>query len=114
MLRPDVRLLAMSATLDGARLSAIMHAPIVESAGRMHPVEIRHAARDLKAPRDLPEAMARAVRATLADAAGDGTRQSRRGGAAFGPRRARSARHCRAALDGSRATRLARLRPPGN
>jgi len=71
MLRPDLRLLAMSATLDGARLSAIMTAQIVESAGRMHPVEIRHAARDLKDPRDLPEEMARAIRAALAEAPGD-------------------------------------------
>ena len=71
MLRPDLRLLAMSATLDGARLSAIMNAPIVESAGRMHPVEIRHAARDITNPRDLPEAMARAIRAALAEAPGD-------------------------------------------
>ncbi|HEY2009950.1 MAG TPA: ATP-dependent helicase HrpB [Rhizomicrobium sp.] len=71
MLRPDLRLLAMSATLDGARLSAIMTAPIVESAGRMHPVEIRHAARDIPSARELPEAMARAVRAALAEAPGD-------------------------------------------
>jgi ATP-dependent helicase HrpB len=71
MLRPDLRLLAMSATLDGARLSAIMAAPIVESAGRMHPVEVRHAARDLKDARDLPDAMARAIRASLAEAPGD-------------------------------------------
>jgi len=71
VLRPDLRLLAMSATLDGARLSAIMDAPIVESAGRMHPVEIRHAPRDLRDPRDLPEAMARAIRAALAEADGD-------------------------------------------
>jgi ATP-dependent helicase HrpB len=71
MLRSDLRLLAMSATLDGARLSAIMTAPIVESAGRMHPVEIRHAARDIANARDLPEAMARAVRAALAEAPGD-------------------------------------------
>lgn len=71
MLRPDLRLLAMSATLDGARLCAIMDAPIVESAGRMHPVEIRHAARDLANPRDLPDAMARAVRASLDEAPGD-------------------------------------------
>src|ERR1700754_844864 len=60
MLRPELRLLAMSATLDGARLSALMSAPIEESAGRMHPVEIRHAARDLGDVRDLPDAMARA------------------------------------------------------
>jgi len=71
MLRPDLRLLAMSATLDGARLSAIMTAPIVESAGRIHPVEVRHAARDISDARDLPEAMARAIRAALAEAAGD-------------------------------------------
>jgi ATP-dependent helicase HrpB len=71
VLRPDLRLLAMSATLDGARLSAIMGAPIVESAGRMHPVEIRHAARDTAGPRDLPETMARAIRAALAEAPGD-------------------------------------------
>jgi ATP-dependent helicase HrpB len=71
MLRPDLRLLAMSATLDGARLSAIMNAPIVESAGRMHPVETRHAARDLAHPRELSDAMARAIRAALVEAPGD-------------------------------------------
>jgi ATP-dependent helicase HrpB len=71
MLRPDLRLLAMSATLDGARLSALMSAAIVESAGRMHPVEMRHAARDLAQVRDLPEAMARAIRAALSEAPGD-------------------------------------------
>jgi ATP-dependent helicase HrpB len=71
MLRPDLRLLAMSATLDGARLSALMDAPIVESAGRMHAVEVRHAARDIQDTRDLPEAMARAIRAALEEAPGD-------------------------------------------
>jgi ATP-dependent helicase HrpB len=71
LLRPDLRLLAMSATLDGARLSALMNAPVIESAGRMHPVEIRHQPRDLANPRDLPEAMARAIRAVLAEASGD-------------------------------------------
>src|SRR4051812_34484272 len=71
MLRSDLRLLAMSATLDGARLSAIMNAPIVESAGRMHRIEIRHAVRDLKDARDLPDAMARAIRGALEEAPGD-------------------------------------------
>src|SRR6185312_8977168 len=71
MLRPDLRLLAMSATLDGARLSAIMKAPIVESEGRMYPVEVRHAARDIKDTRDLPETMARAIRNALSEAPGD-------------------------------------------
>ena len=71
VLRPDLRLLAMSATLDGARLCAIMDAPLVESSGRMHPVEIRHSPRDIAQTRDLPDAMARAIRAALAEAPGD-------------------------------------------
>src|ERR1700759_1436613 len=66
MLRPDLRLLAMSATLNGARLSTIMSAPIVESAGRMHPVDIRHATRDIPNVWDLPETMARTIRTALA------------------------------------------------
>ncbi len=71
LLRPELRLLAMSATLDGARLAALMNAPVVESAGRMHAVEIRHQPRDLAHIRDLPEALARAIRAVLGDTAGD-------------------------------------------
>jgi ATP-dependent helicase HrpB len=75
LLRPELRLLAMSATLDGARLSALMGAPVpapvIESAGRMHAVEVRHQPRDLPHIRDLPEAVARAIRAVLAEAPGD-------------------------------------------
>ena len=45
VLRPDLRLLVMSATLDGAALSDLLGgAPIVTSVGRLHPVEIRHVA----------------------------------------------------------------------
>ncbi|WP_428378085.1 ATP-dependent helicase HrpB [Lichenicoccus sp.] len=68
-LRPELRLLAMSATADGASLSARLQAPVIESAGRLFPVEIRHAARDPAALRDLPDAMARALRGLLADPA---------------------------------------------
>ena len=71
MLRPELRLLAMSATLDGARLSGLMDAPVIESAGRMFPVEVRHAARDVAEVRDLPDAVARAVRAALGEHEGD-------------------------------------------
>jgi ATP-dependent helicase HrpB len=70
-LRPELRLLAMSATADGARLSALLDGPVIESAGRMFPVEVRHAARDIAGPRDLADAMARAIRAALAGEAGD-------------------------------------------
>jgi ATP-dependent helicase HrpB len=71
MLRPELRLIAMSATIDGARLAGLLEAQVTESAGRMFPVDVRHAARDIAGPRDLPEAMARAVRAALVDHDGD-------------------------------------------
>ncbi len=42
-LRPDLRLLVMSATLDGARVARLLDdAPVIESLGRSFPVEIRH------------------------------------------------------------------------
>ncbi|MCA1662307.1 MAG: ATP-dependent helicase HrpB [Novosphingobium sp.] len=46
VLRPDLRLLAMSATIDGARFAALLGpeengAPVVESEGRAHPLELR-------------------------------------------------------------------------
>ena len=42
MLRDDLRLLVMSATLDGARIAALLgEAPVVESLGRAFPVETR-------------------------------------------------------------------------
>lgn len=70
-LRLDLRLLAMSATADTARLCELMRAPAVESAGRQFPVEIRHAKRDLTSARDLPREAARAVREILAEREGD-------------------------------------------
>ncbi|HEX8447285.1 MAG TPA: ATP-dependent helicase HrpB [Sphingomonas sp.] len=46
-LRPDLRLVAMSATLDGARFSTLMDdAPVIESAGRSWPLTLRHVGRD--------------------------------------------------------------------
>ena len=70
-LRPELRLLAMSATADGARLSALMDAPVIESAGRMFPVAVEHAKRDIASPRDLPGAVAAAIRDALAAHEGD-------------------------------------------
>ena len=46
-LREDLRLLVMSATLDGARVARLMRdAPVVESAGRAYPVETTYFGRD--------------------------------------------------------------------
>ncbi len=41
-LRPDLRLLVMSATLDGERLAKQLDAPRLSSAGRSFPVDIQH------------------------------------------------------------------------
>jgi ATP-dependent helicase HrpB len=70
-LRPELRMLAMSATADGARLATLLGAEVIESAGRMFPVEVRHAKRDIRGPRELPDALARAVRAALQEHDGD-------------------------------------------
>ncbi|NJC34299.1 ATP-dependent helicase HrpB [Sphingomonas jejuensis] len=68
-LRPDLRLVAMSATLDGARFSALMDgAPVVESEGRSHPLDLRHIGRS-GADR-IEDAVAAAVRRALGDADG--------------------------------------------
>ena len=71
LLRPELRLLAMSATLDGARLSTLLQAPVIESQGRMFPVTVEHATRDTMHPRDLPDATAAAVRGALGAHGGD-------------------------------------------
>jgi ATP-dependent helicase HrpB len=70
-LRPELRILAMSATPDTGPLAALLDATVVESAGRMFPVEVRHSARDIPTARELPEALARAVREALAAHPGD-------------------------------------------
>lgn len=46
-LRDDLRIVVMSATLDGGRVASLLGgAPVVESAGRAFPVETRHVDRD--------------------------------------------------------------------
>jgi len=46
-LRDDLRVLVMSATIDGARVARLLDgAPVVESLGRAFPVETRHVDRD--------------------------------------------------------------------
>jgi ATP-dependent helicase HrpB len=70
-LRPELRLIAMSATLDAAGFANLLGAPLIESQGRAFPVRVEHARRDLADPRDLPEAMARAIREAVAREPGD-------------------------------------------
>jgi len=50
-LREHLRLLVMSATIDGARVAKLLgDAPVIESQGRAYPVETRYRGRDPRAP----------------------------------------------------------------
>jgi ATP-dependent helicase HrpB len=69
-LREDLRLLAMSATLDGARVAALLGgaagaAPVIESVGRAFPVETRYRGRTPRESieRQASDAVLRALRA---------------------------------------------------
>ncbi len=68
-LREDLRIVVMSATLDGERLAAFLDAPRLSSAGRSFPVEIAH----FPARRDeaLEQQARRAVEHALAAHPGD-------------------------------------------
>jgi ATP-dependent helicase HrpB len=70
ILRPDMRLLIMSATLDGAKLSSLLNnAPVLTSEGRQYPVTFQYISTDEKTP--LHMSMARAVRKALLEQPGD-------------------------------------------
>ena len=65
-LREDLKLLVMSATLDGARVGRLLdNAPVIESAGRAFPVETRYLGREAQQPleRQVTDAVLRALRA---------------------------------------------------
>ncbi|MGH7005391.1 MAG: DEAD/DEAH box helicase, partial [Alphaproteobacteria bacterium] len=68
-LRPDLKLLVMSATLDGARVAALLgEAPVLVAEGRAFPVDIRY--RPRKTDETVETAMAGAIRDTLATETG--------------------------------------------
>ncbi|MEQ1930611.1 MAG: ATP-dependent helicase HrpB, partial [Parvularculaceae bacterium] len=66
-LRPDLRLIVMSATLDTARIAARIAAPEITSDGRIHPVETVYLGR---ASDRVEEQIARAVRRALREREG--------------------------------------------
>jgi ATP-dependent helicase HrpB len=69
LLRPELRILVMSATLEGARVSTLLgDAPVVTSEGRTFPVEARHRAR--RADQYLDVGVAAVIRQALASDAG--------------------------------------------
>jgi ATP-dependent helicase HrpB len=65
-LREDLRILVMSATLDGARVAKLLgEAPVIASEGRAYPVETRYLGRKSDAPleRQMADAITTALRA---------------------------------------------------
>lgn len=69
ILRPDIRILIMSATLDMPKLSDMLQAPIVESKGRLFPVEVEFTGdADMKM---LPELMSRVIKSAVNKNDGD-------------------------------------------
>ncbi len=70
VLRPDLRLLVMSATLDGAAVAALLDgAPVLTSEGRAHPVELRYLPRRTEVR--VEGATAAAIRQALTESDGD-------------------------------------------
>jgi ATP-dependent helicase HrpB len=70
VLRPELRVLVMSATLDGARVARLLgDAPIVTSEGRTFPVETRYVER--RPELRVEEAVAAVVRRALSSDEGD-------------------------------------------
>ncbi|MXV44974.1 ATP-dependent helicase HrpB [Saccharibacter sp. 17.LH.SD] len=89
--RNDLRLLVMSATLEGDIFTKRLQAPLIESKGRQYPVEIRYR-RDIAQLRDLPEVCAQAIRSLWEEEEGSilaflpGVGEIRRTQAALGER----------------------------
>ncbi|HXD46385.1 MAG TPA: ATP-dependent helicase HrpB [Pseudolabrys sp.] len=70
-LREDLKLLVMSATIDGARVAALLgNAPVIESEGRSFPVDMRYLGRDPRAriENQVADAVERAQRAETGSA----------------------------------------------
>lgn len=66
-LRPDLKILVMSATLDGERIAKLLNdAPLVRSEGRMYPVELRYLDRPIKDR--FEDEMARLIRRAMSEA----------------------------------------------
>ena len=57
IIRPDLKIVIMSATIDASNICAALKAPLIESEGRMFPVELHYADKDTD-PRDIAAAAA--------------------------------------------------------
>lgn len=70
ILRPELRLLVMSATLDGERVSTLIDdAPVITSAGRAFPIDIRYV--EPRSDARVEQSVAHAIRNAIASDTGD-------------------------------------------
>lgn len=64
IIRPDLKIVVMSATIDATAICKALDAPLVESEGRMFPVEVKHVDSDISEtskPDEIAKEVARAI-----------------------------------------------------
>ena len=79
LLRPDLRIVIMSATIDASTICQALHAPLIESEGRMFPVETRYAEEEIgcgdpykaNSPNEIAQRVAQAIARAHREHGGD-------------------------------------------
>lgn len=74
ILRPELKIIIMSATINTDEICNQLHAPLIESEGRMYPVNIEYAGTDLSqqhSPADIAQAVASTISAVHCQDEGD-------------------------------------------
>ncbi len=79
LLRPDLRIVIMSATIDASSICQALNAPLIESEGRMFPVETRYAEEEIgegdpykaNSPSEIAQCVAQAVARAHREHGGD-------------------------------------------
>ena len=70
IVRPDLKVVIMSATIDTAAICQVTNAPLIESKGKMFPVEVTHSEEDISSY-DTTQAVAAAVASAHNSTEGD-------------------------------------------
>lgn len=60
IVRPDLKIVIMSATIDATEICSVLNAPFINSEGKMFDVEVINSEKDIDT-RNMPEEMARAI-----------------------------------------------------
>ena len=71
LLRPDLKIIIMSATIDTVSLCQSLDAPLIESKGRMFPVKVYHAEETPNTPNEIAEATVKTILKAYREHEGD-------------------------------------------